>query len=157
MPDLVARFDAVVPDIWEPHSRPTRESIATIEKHFGCRLPPLLLELAVQSKSFSSYFLSLGPDYQEHNHLIARNAMVRSNPDWLGLGPRAPDHLVFFTNNFMEDFFWCLDLSKPEAMHPIVHWTPLPRELVTPSYSTFGHFLAATVEFFERRSSQREA
>jgi hypothetical protein len=151
MSDVIARFDAVIADQWEPHAAPTPESVARIEERFGCCIPPLLLEFASKSKSFSSYFLSLGPDFQSHSNLVTRNEMVRSHPDWLALGPRAPDHLVFITDNFMDDFFWCLDVRKTKGEHPIVYWTPSFLSSSAPRYESFEHFIAAELASYESR------
>ena len=149
MSDLIARFDAVVPDQWEPHAEPTKDSVAVIEKHFGCHLPPLLLEFASKSKSFSSFFLGLGPDYADHRHIISRNQMVRSHPDWLAEGPGAPDHLVFITDNFMNDFFWCLDLRKPDGEHPISFWAPQSLQPTSDVYACFADFISAQIVFYQ--------
>jgi hypothetical protein len=77
--------------------------------------------------------------------------MVRSHHDWLGWGPRAPDHLVFFTDNFMEDFFWCLDLREFKGEHPVVFWTPHPLEAEVPGYPSFERFIAAELAFQEAK------
>lgn len=151
MSDLVARFDAVVADFWEPHSPPTPESVSTIARRLRCNLPPLLLEFAAYSKSFSSYFLSLGPDYQEYSHIICRNEMVRSHPDWLSCGPKAPDHYVFFTDNFMEDFFWCFDVSRFDGEHPVVYWSPYSLDSTPREYVNFEEWVTAEVRFYESK------
>ena len=151
MSDLIARFDASVHDSWETHPAPIHESVSTIEKHFGCRLPPMLLQLASESRSFSSFFLGLGPDFDSHTHIIQKNHLVRSNKGWVQLGPAPRASLVLITDNFMNDFFWCMDTSKPTEEHPIVLWSPNETANNTVVYSSFENFIQATIEFYEAK------
>ena len=147
--ELIARFDAAVPDQWEPHAAPTPESVAAIEGHFGCRLPGLLLEFATRSRSFSSVFLGLGPDFDEYTNILARNASVRTDPHWLRQtgGIPAPAHLVFITNNFMSDHFWCLDARQSPGVLPIVFWDPVsPAPL---GHDDFDAFVRDLVDYHE--------
>jgi hypothetical protein len=124
MKQLAARFDAALRNQREPYPVPTAQSIAHIESRLALALPPSLLEFANISRSFSSFFLSLGPDIHNHSHIVAKNTTTRKNPDWLIQGLPAPEHLVFISENFMEDFFWCLDTNQPGPEYPVVYWTP---------------------------------
>jgi hypothetical protein len=154
MADLITRFDAVVPNQWEPYAIPTRESISTIEARFRFKLPMLLLDFALCSKSFSSFFLSLGPDIEDDGHIIAKNEMVRSNDDWLrlGNGVPAPGNLIFITENFMEDFFWCLDISYSGSEYPVVLWRPESDATDAQEwYAGVGDFIAGQVAYYESR------
>lgn len=113
----------------------------------------MLLQFASESRSFSSLFLGLGPNFDSHTHIIHKNNSVRSDKDWLQLEPSPRASLVFITENFMEDFFWCMDTSKTTAEHPIVLWSPDATGQSTVVYSSFEQFIQATVEFYERKSS----
>ena len=148
MDELIAKFDAVVPDQWEPHATLTADSLALVEAHFAFRVPALLIEFARKSKSFSSFFLSLGPDITNHSHIITKNEMIRSHDDWLRWGAPAPSNLVFFTENFMEDFFWGFDTSHPGPEYPIVIWRP--ESGAEQRYSDFRSFVLAQVVYYER-------
>ena len=149
MNELIARFDLAVPAMWEPHLAPTVESVSAIEKRFGCRLPSLLLQFATHSDSFSSFFLGLGPDFGQHGHIINKNEFVRSDIDWLNSGPRAPDNLVFITESFMEDYFWCLDINHAGVEHSIVFWSPSSSDGGFPVHPTFEHFIHAQLDYYE--------
>lgn len=149
---LIVRFDSVVADQWEPHEFPTTDSLLAIESRFGCQLPNLLVEFARCSRSFSSFFLSVGPDLHQHSHIIARNEMVRSHPDWLRSGPRAPDNLIFFTDNFMSDSFWCLDVATLQDEPPIVCWEPGRSTKNQIAYRTFEQFVEAQIAFYEAKT-----
>lgn len=126
MNEMIQRFDNAVLDLWEPHPSPTEESISRIEKNFGIILPKEFIDLARYSKSYSSYFVSLGPDFDFHGHIIEKNNMVRHHDDWLslGVGLQLPSNLRIISENFMSDFFWCFDISKPGPDYPIVYWAP---------------------------------
>ena len=124
MRQLAARFDAVVRNQWEPYPPPTAQSIAHIESRLSLSLPPSLVEFANISRSFSSFFLSLGPDTHNPSHIVAKNTATRKDPNWFVEGLPAPKHLVFISENFMEDFFWCLDTKQPGAEYPVVYWAP---------------------------------
>lgn len=150
MSDLIARFDASVHDSWEPHPAPTIESISIIERHLTCRLPPLLLQFASESRSFSSFFLGLGPDFDSHTHIIHKNNLVRSDEYW---EPSPRSSLVLITENFMNDFFWCMDTNKATEEHPIVSWSPEETGRNSKVYSSFEQFIQTTVEFYERKTS----
>jgi len=151
MNDLIARFDASVPDQWEPHALPTADSLAAVEARFAFRVPSLLIEFARKSKSFSSFFLSLGPDLDNHSHIITKNEMVRTHDDWLRWrhGTPALQHLVFFTENFMEDFFWSFDTSHPGPEFPIVIWRP--NEPAKRCYADFTSFVLAQIEHYRSK------
>jgi len=151
MDDLIARFDLAVADQWGPHLAPTAESIAAVEKHFGVRLPALLVELARKSKSFSSFFLGIGPNFHSHTHMVEKNRMVRTNEDWLRLdgGRSAPSNLVFITENFMDSFFWCLDTETDDPAGTVVYWEPCSR-VEQPSFG-FHSFLEAQIQDYEHR------
>lgn len=149
--EFVARFDAALYDQWEPYPRASDASIATIEERLRFKVPSLLAELAQNSDRYSNLFLSLGTDIDNHSHIISKNAYVRSDHEWLQLGPRAPDNLVFITENFMESVFWCLDVSHSGKEYPVVRWSPQDG-LGEPGtrYDNFELFVRSQVEFYER-------
>ena len=117
--ELIAAYDQAVDRSWdEPHRRPTPFSIKRIEQHFGLRLPPLLIELARASKSFSSIFTSLGADYEAHDHIVRVNSYWRRRRRTR----RIPRSYVILTQGH-DNHFWCLD--KHEAGETAMQfWCP---------------------------------
>ena len=154
MNELIARFDAAFPAMWDDYESPTTESIARIEARFGFTIPPLLVEFARKSNSYSSFFLSLGPDYSFHSHIIAKNEFIRSDAYWLSMGRPAPSGLVFLTENFMEDFFWCLDIRGTTTENAVVLWRSGSGVDMAASYANFEHFVLGQVEYYELRFRQ---
>ncbi len=124
MRELATRFDAVVANLWDPYPAATPESIAYIENRLAFTLPASIVDFARNSCSFSSFFLSLGPDFNNHSHIVAKNSDIRRHPDWLSAGPSAPEALVFISENFMADHFWCFDTKEPGPEYPVVYWAP---------------------------------
>lgn len=141
MKDLIDRFDAVIRGVSAAHARPTAGSIARINGHFGIELPPALHAFAIGSRSFSSFFASLGPDYDSPAHII------RINSHWhrRRRTRRRPDELVIFTQGFMDDRFWCFDKSAPSISEPgcvVRFWCPEELEYATaPPPDRYGGFV----------------
>ncbi len=152
MSDIIARFDAVVPCQWEDYAPPTAESIGTIETSLCFKLPSLLLDFAMASKSFSSFFLGLGPDYDHHSHIIAKNRFVRTDPYWIAQGDTAPGSLVFFTENFMGDSFWCFDIGATGYNPPVVLWeSGVGVSETNDLYQSVEQFMLAQIALREKR------
>jgi hypothetical protein len=124
MDDLVARFDRVIPDLWEPHPAPTESSIAHINSHFRLALPRALYDLAKQSTRFSNIFLSFGENYEAHNHVIPYNRYWRTRRRTRKL----PGNFIIITCGFMDEDFWCIDRDAPDGMngYEIQFWSPSP-------------------------------
>jgi hypothetical protein len=156
MNDLVRRFDAVVADQWEPYARPTAQSIATIESHFGFVLPQSLISFAKFSKSYSSFFLSIGPDLDNHSHILSKNRLIRTDDYWLALnaGKPAPASLVLITENFMANAFWCLDIAENGPEYPVVQWTPGVQAPKPMRYQDLECFVEEMITWY-RRDSRR--
>lgn len=147
MPNLIARFDAVLKEYWEPHPIPTPESIIEIERCLEIHLPPDLLEFSRRSKSFSSFFLGVGPDYDSHSHIITRNNYWRRPEGNVSL----PAHLVMFTDGFMDDDFWCFDKGALSGHdYAIQYWAPDVDQADVPMpYPNFRAFMTSTIEWYE--------
>ena len=147
MQDFIAQFDASMIDAWEPYPRPTQASLLRISTHFNLTLPPQLVELAANSRCFSSFFLSLGEDYGNPVHIITYNAYWRRRRRTR----RVPDDLVIVSNGFMDEDFWCLVRSENprQPTTTVEYWSPpaigWPKGGATrgPSHPTFMDFLAA--------------
>lgn len=149
MQDLVAKLDAALPELWEPHPRPTVAPLSRISAHFNLSLPHELIELARSSDRFSDLFLSFGENYTEPNHVIAYNRYWKRRRRTRKL----PGDLVILTNGFMDEDFWCLvrpgDHNEPER--PVVeYWSPAPigfpkDGIRGPAHSTFSSFLSMLV------------
>lgn len=154
--ELIAAYDEAVDRPWdEPHRRPTAFSIKRIEQHFGLSLPPLLIELARASKSFSSVFTSLGADYEARDHIIRVNSYWRRRRRTR----RIPRSYVILTRGH-DDHFWCLDkLETGETA--MQFWCP--EELVYFSderpvtrYTSFDEYLREDIRWRNYWKTQRD-
>ena len=149
--ELIERFDAAIVPQWENHPVPSYKSIVHIESCLGFHLPPELITFARRSLSYGSFFLSLGEDYASDSHIIEKNQFIRANGNWLEKGSPAPDYLIFITENFMSDHFWCLDIREKDLEYPIVLWSPdLKREQGNMRYMNIREFVIGQVEFYEK-------
>ena len=124
MDALVSSFDAAIPDLWDPHPRPTEESIAKINGHFGIKLPPVLYEFALGCARFGNIFLGFGENYEAHDHVIPYNRYWRTRRRTRKL----PSNLVIITNGFMDEDFGCLDRTSPDGQggYEVQFWSPAP-------------------------------
>ena len=128
MDDLIARFDAVMPDfsgLMGAHPRPTDASLKRIITQLGISLPQGLVEFARKSERFSSHFLSLGENYDEPTHILFRNRQWHRRRR---KASRLPKHLVIITEGFMEADFDCIDKASPNSDgtdYVIQIWCPL--------------------------------
>jgi hypothetical protein len=145
MDSLVSSFDAAVPDLLDPHPRPTEESIAKINAHFGFKLPAALYELALRCTRFSNIFLSFGENYEVHDHVIPYNRYWRTRRRTR----KVPSNLVIITNGFMDEDFWCLDRTSPDGRggYEMQFWSPAP--IGFPQQGHFGERLASFEVFVE--------
>ncbi len=119
---LIKRFDETVPSFHGPHPKPTEFSIRKINEHFGIQLPGLLIELARGSKSFSSWFSSIGPDYDSYSHIIRINSYYRRRRRTR----RIPQNLVVINMGHDSDCD-CLDLDTFDAQtgnYELKYWCP---------------------------------
>lgn len=123
---LVDRANAIPkPFTGRQFPRPTSGSIEHINSHFGIVLPRSFLEFVRCWRSSSSWFASIGNDYQSLDHIIQTNSYWRTR----GL----PDNLVIFNRGFDDDLD-CFDittLDESTGEYRIAYWTPgqQPREL----------------------------
>ena len=158
----IQRFDALMTGHGHAHERPTAASLAHIQAHFGVRFPHELIQFARDAAHFHSWFASLGPDYDNPQHII------RINSYWRRRRPkrRIPRHLIAFNLGFDDDFN-CFDLSMtpPDRIatgeHAVRYWSA---DLDAPNnvarYDSFHACMASALDFWEdrlRQSIQRQA
>jgi hypothetical protein len=149
-PDLIAAFERRYPAYWEPHPPPTDESIARICAYFGTPLPIQLIQLARATTHFSSLFLSLGPDEDADNHIIAYNHYWRRRRR----SRRLPATHIILNNGFMDDDFWCLlkhEAASAGDIAAVQFWSPAPagypqETIHGERYDDFPSFLRAICE-----------
>ncbi len=118
----IEHFDQKVHSCYAPHPKPTNDSIEKINDHFGIQLPGALIEFARHSNSFSSWFASIGPDFDSHTHIIRINSFWRRRRKTR----RIPTDLVIINLGHDEDCD-CLDVSSydPESgEYEIQYWCP---------------------------------
>jgi len=148
---LIQRFDSAVLPQWENHPVPTCKSIVHIESSLGFQLPHELITFARLSSSYGSFFLSLGEDYTSDSHIIEKNRSIRADASWLKKATPAPGYLIFITNNFMSDHFWCLDTREKNITYPVVLWSPyLRHEQENMQYKNFNEFVVSQIQFYEK-------
>jgi hypothetical protein len=149
---LRQRFDELFESgAWlNPHPRPTDGSLLRIERHFGIRLPRVLVTMARSSKA-AWCFLSLGPDYDSHQHIIRVNSYWRQRRRTR----RLPQDLVLLTHGH-DDYYWALDVARVpggDAL-PMQFWCPdkityCSDERPTQRYPSFLEWLRAEVHWGE--------
>ena len=150
MKDLIHRFDSAKLAQWPDYEPPSEESITAIQSRFSFSIPSLFIKFARESRSFSSVFLSLGADYPHPSHIITKNEFIRNDPEWRSMGSRVPDNLILITENFMEDFFWCFDLSYPGNDYPVVFWAPERTNSGSiPRYDNFKKFIEHLIGHYD--------
>lgn len=129
-PELVEAFDILMHDRGANRCAPTLASVAAINAALGMRLPESLLDFAARSKSFDSWFASLGEDYTSPNHILVINRRLRrirrrvpgGHGKWDFAVPR---HFIAFNLGFDSDFD-CFDISQPLEMcgeYPTQYWS----------------------------------
>lgn len=142
-----------------PHPEPDAESVARIEQHFGIELPLQLIELATHSKSFSSRFLGLGPDFSSVTHIVRVNSYWRRRR----VTRQVPREFVIMTMGFMDQMFWCLDKSSLTDTDrlPVQFWCPeeilyaSENDRPTERYPDFGSFIEADICWSEYHSKHK--
>jgi hypothetical protein len=143
--ELIRRFDAVVPAYWEGPPPPTSISLIRIEKHFSMTVPHSLVEFARNSKSFGSWFASLGPDYGNRNHIIRINSYWRQKRKTKAI----PKNLVALNIGFDEDLD-CFDLgqfNEGTQEYAIQYWSPGINDGTR--YTDFPAYIESCVSFWE--------
>ncbi|MFZ6642322.1 SMI1/KNR4 family protein [Undibacterium sp. TC4M20W] len=151
MHELIQQFDTALVPQWERHPAPTSNSITHIESCLDFRIPPELIAFARLSASYGSFFLSLGEDYASDTHILEKNRFIRMNEHWLEQGPPAPEHLIFITDNFMTDSFWCLDISEKIRTYPVVLWSPaMTPKQKSRRYGNFCEFVSDQIKYYEK-------
>lgn len=142
---LVALFDlSRAPAV--PVERPTSQSIAAINSHFGISLPPMLIEFSRRSEKFGCYFASLGEDYSSPFHIIPINRQAarirrRRQRQWQYVKP--PYLLVI--NHGYDDDYDCLDLrawNSETGDYRLQYWAPDVADLESEKgWATFHEYL----------------
>jgi hypothetical protein len=143
---LVEAFDALAQNGSANRSAPTLASVETINAALGMRLPESLLDFAARSRSFDSWFASLGEDYTSPNHILVINRRLhkirRRVPGAHGRWEfAAPRHFIALNRGFDSDFD-CFDTSAPPETggeFPIQYWST-PRifgEVQQPDFPTY--------------------
>lgn len=122
--NFVEQFDSAVHDFWGAHPRPTRASLERISQALRIRLPDLLVSLARESSRFANLFLSLGDNYESHDHIIPYNRYWRQRRRTR----RLPKDLVIITNGWMDDDFNCLvrPENSSDTVVAVEFWSPAP-------------------------------
>ena len=124
MNERVAEFDSKPRVILTEQARPTRESVGRINSHFRIILPELLVALGQGAKNYSAIFASIGTDYGSAAHIIRLNSYWRRRRRTR----RIPAYLVIITQGFMDDQFWCLNISRMGPgldPYPVQFWCPV--------------------------------
>jgi hypothetical protein len=139
------QFDSVVRDLCPYHAKPTPASIAQVNAHFGVILPHELIQLAAESRSYSSWFASVGPDFMSPTHIVRINSYWRQRRR----KRRIPPNLVAFTIGF-DDEFWCFEKTTPSDGLAVQFWSP--HEIVysnpeppTTAYESFQLYLSGQI------------
>ena len=145
-------FDIVIKKQFQAHPKPTKESISHINEHFGIRLPELLVELAFESESFSSWFPSLGDNYEDLSHIIRINALyrnkrIRRNGKW---GYAMPRDFVILNLAFDQDCD-CLDTSNlVNGEYIIKYWYPNMEEPPKIIGENFEDYITRNIQFWSK-------
>lgn len=133
---------------------PTSQSVQEIESRINLRLPDLLIQMAMRCDSFSSVFLSIGPDIENHSHIIPYNRYWRRRRRTRKL----PSDLVIITNGWMDEDFWCF-VRSPQGtgiVEPrLQYWSPAP--VGYPKDGVRGEMHANIEEFVERLIQEHAA
>ncbi|MBU6954512.1 SMI1/KNR4 family protein [Hahella sp. NBU794] len=125
--------------------KPTLDSINRVNEHFGFSLPQGLIDFAMLSAKFGSFFASLGEDYYNHYHIIRVNRIFRRlrrrahGDKWRAAKPKP--YIVI--NHGHDRCCDCIDTSDwNEAIqeYRIVFWYPGAKE-VEYRYDSFLHYI----------------
>jgi hypothetical protein len=112
-----------------PCELPTQNSIEYINNHFGIQLPQTLIKIALKSKSFGSYFSSLGEDYTNPVHIIRNNSRYKNlyrckhGDKWRRAKPK--EYIVI--NHGHDNDCICLDLGNTNSgtnEYEVIYWYP---------------------------------
>ena len=90
-------------------TRPQRESISRIESELGFKIPLDFIEFAERCRAYTSWFASIGVDYDDPFHILRINQQYRST-EYGGL----PHDLVVINHGYDGDLN-CYDLSNIDA------------------------------------------
>jgi hypothetical protein len=150
--ELAEQLDDVLIGHWEPHPVPTEASISEIERRLRIALPEDMVEVAKYAKKFSDVFLSLGPDFESHSHIIPYNRYWERRRRTR----RLPKDLAIVTNGFMDEDFWCL-IRSSETSQAVEYWSPAPvgypkAEVRGERFPSFLSFMKMLIEFHGRRA-----
>ena len=132
---------------WRPfqHPRPTKQSIAKINEHFGIALPHSFLEVVRCWRSSGNHFASLGADYDSPNHIIRINSYWRQRR----MTRRIPRNFVVINQCHDEDCD-CLDLARFDSTsgeYAIRYWFPGQSDEC--GYSSFPEYMNVQLKGWE--------
>jgi hypothetical protein len=155
MDSFAAKFDEVIGDFWEPHPKPTDSSLAEIGSRLRLSIPKEFSDFAKASSRFSNVFLSLGDNYESHNHIIPYNLYWKSRRRTR----RLPSDLVIITDGFMDEDFWCLvrpPIASSAGNVAVEYWSPAPIGYPKgshrgPRYESFTAFLEMLISDHSQR------
>lgn len=103
--DHAERFRKIFPAV-ESGSAPTPDSIATIERDLGFQIPGELVRFANLCPSYSSWFASIGEDYDNSTHIL------QVNREFHGFEVNAlPQDLVMINHGYDRDCD-CYDITN---------------------------------------------
>ena len=146
---LVAEFDDLnMAAVGYPAKRPSEWSVRKINAHFGIELPHELVLFAKLSKSFGSWFASLGDDYDSPSHIIRINSYWRRRRKTRAI----PRNLLIINRGFDDDLD-CIDLESFDGStgaFSIRYWFPGCVAEESTVYPSFNDYMQTHVEAWKR-------
>lgn len=152
--NLIKAFDLVVGRYGQEMLRPTKQSIAIINEKLGIQLPETFVQFALESKSYSSWFASIGDDFYRCDHILPANRYIsRIRRRCLGGGGRweyvKPKHFVQINLGFDSDYDGlCKDtFDSATGEYHIQYWSP-PRIIGSNIDLSFPLYLERNIRFW---------
>jgi len=130
--------------------KPTSNSVKIIENELSCKLPPSLIMLGEHCKYFSSWFSSIGDDFNNPSHILNTNKIFKEcDPD----NPKAglPEWFVMFNLGYDEDCegFDSRNIDNVTGEYPVYYWDSYEGLEFTPSEPiTMSEYLEALIVFW---------
>lgn len=161
MKELAKRFDAFMnperPFVSKTGDtqHPTKQSIQTIEQHFGVRLPKAFIDFARYSKHYDCWFASLGEDYDSHDHIIRVNSHYKSirrrkDKRWVYV---KPDNFLLIHADFHDHCLgiWLDDTLKQAGEYPLQYWFQGYEQEFGDCYDNFTAYLVSLINHFAEK------
>ena len=146
---LVSEFDDLhLPAVAFAVEPPTDSSIRKINTHFAIELPHELILFAKLSKSFGSWFASLGEDYDSPKHIIRINSYWRRRRKTRAI----PRNLLIINRGFDDDLD-CIELDSLNVSTgacSIRYWFPGCAPEDSTVYPTFVEYVQTNVGFWKK-------